>query len=233
MEEQDAKRIAGYAAVDEFVKNNQVVGIGAGSTVPFCVERIKQRVDEEGLSLVCIPSGYQAKQLILDHGLILSDLSQHPDIDVAIDGADEIDKDLNLIKGGGGCQLQEKILASCAKLLIIVADFHKESQNLGEYWKRGVPVEVIPMAVVPVMNKVKKLGGNPVIRFGVMKAGPVVTDNGNLVVDVDFGIIQNPNELNEQLTRIPGVVETGLFIGMADKVFIGQADGGLHTIVRK
>jgi ribose 5-phosphate isomerase A len=112
-------------------------------------------------------------------------LDEHPEIDVAIDGADEVDLQLNCIKGGGGCQLQEKIVAHAAKTFVVIADYRKESSLLGEQWTQGVPVEVVPMAYVPVMNQLKKIGGDPVLRMAQRKAGPVVTDNGNFVLDVN------------------------------------------------
>eukprot|EP00128_Syssomonas_multiformis_P008315 Colp12_sorted_trinity150504_noHs@19418 len=228
---EDAKRKAAYAAVDEFVKDNFVVGIGSGSTVVYAVERIAERVKTEGLKLVCLPSSFQARQLIVENNLVLGDFDRYPVNDVTIDGADEIDAELNAIKGGGGCHLQEKILASTAKQFVIIADFRKDSKKLGEQWKKGVPIEVVPMALAPVTNKLKELGCVPKLRMAVNKAGPVVTDNGNLVIDADFGIIVSPATLEQKLSLIPGIVETGLFINMAVKAFIGNADGSVteHT----
>jgi len=223
-----SKKAAGYAAVDEYVKNKMVVGVGSGSTVVYVVERLIQRHREEKLEIVCIPTSFQASQLINEGGLTLGTLDKYPNIDVTIDGADEADHHLNLIKGGGGCQTQEKIVAYNAKTFVVVADYRKESNKLGENWKKGVPLEVIPMAYVPVIKKCEHLGGKAVLRMaGDRKAGPVVSDNGNFILDVDFGIIENPHELNEKLLHIAGVVETGLFIGMAEKAFFGEKDGSV------
>lgn len=120
--------------------------------------------------MICIPSSFQATQLILKHGLTLGDLSQYPVIDVAIDGADEVDVDLNCIKGGGGCQLQEKIVIANAKQFVIIADYRKDSRTLGTTWTKGVPVEVIPMAYVPVMNKMKTVrAGQPSLRMAQVR----------------------------------------------------------------
>jgi len=152
-------------------------------------------------------------------------LEQYPEIDVDIDGADEIDKDLNLIKGGGGCLVQEKIIASNSEKLIIIADFRKKSEKLGQNWKNGVPIEVIPMAYFPIMKKLKRLGGKPKLRMAQSKSGPLITDNGNFIIDVHFGEINNPSELNEKILNIPGIVDTGLFIQMACKAYIGTRDG--------
>jgi len=130
-----------------------------------------------------------------------------------------------LIKGGGGCLVQEKIIASASKKLVIIADFTKKSEFLGEHWKKGVPIEIIPLAHVPIMKRLEKLGGTPVLRMAQAKAGPVVTDNANFIIDADFGVLKNPLDLNLKLLQIPGVVDSGLFLGMAQAAYIGQKDG--------
>ena len=226
---EDAKKKAGYAAVDDYIKDKMVVGIGSGSTVVYAVERLVQRVKEEKLDVVCIPTSFQSIQLIAEGGLKLGGLDQYPEIDVDIDGADEVDDNLNLIKGGGGCQTQEKIVASCSKKLVVIADYRKESSKLGEQWKKGIPIAIISQAYVPIMKKIEGMGGKPVLRMAKSKAGPVVDDNGNFIIDADFGIIKNPAELNQKLVMIPGVVETGLFIGMTVKAYFGQEDGSITT----
>lgn len=226
---EEAKKKAGYAAVDDFVQDNMIIGIGSGSTVVYAVERLIQRVQAEGLKVVCIPTSFQSTQLIVEGKLPLGDLSQYPEIDVDIDGADEVDENLNLIKGGGGCHVQEKIVASCSKKLVIVADYRKDSQLLGQQWKKGIPIEVIPFAYVPIMKKIEAMGGKPVLRMAKSKAGPVVSDNGNFIVDADFGILDNPSEVNQKIKMISGVVETGLFINMAIKAYFGQADGSVTS----
>ena len=177
----------------ENVKKNMVLGIGSGSTVVYAVNKISELNKENDLNLKCIPSSFQSYQLIIENGLNLVSLDQYPEIDLDIDGADEIDSDLNLIKGGGGCLVQEKIIASNSTKLVIIADFRKVSDNLGENWKKGVPIEVIPMAYKPIMKKLENLEGKPVLRMAQSKAGPLVSDNGNFIVDVDFGIIKNPS----------------------------------------
>eukprot|EP01104_Vermistella_antarctica_P002897 TRINITY_DN13097_c0_g1_i1.p1 TRINITY_DN13097_c0_g1~~TRINITY_DN13097_c0_g1_i1.p1 ORF type:complete len:233 (+),score=68.38 TRINITY_DN13097_c0_g1_i1:93-791(+) len=225
-----AKRLAGHAAVDEFVRSGMVVGIGSGSTVVYVVERVEELVRDGKLTnLICIPSSFQAELLIQNAKLPLSSLNAHPDIDVAIDGADEVDKDLNCIKGGGGCQTQEKLVASNAKVFVVVADYRKDSTVLGQKWKKGVPIEVIPMAYVPIQRKLEQLGGKPILRLALAKAGPVVTDNGNFILDTDFGEIADPHSLDRALIAIPGVVMTGLFVAMAKKAFFGQADGSVTS----
>ena len=175
---------------------------------------------------------FQARQLILDNGLTLSDLSQTPVLDVVIDGADECDEQLTLIKGGGGCQLQEKIVAACAKKMVVIADYRKKSKQLGEQWKKGIPIEVVPMAYVPVMNKLKEFGLEPVLRLAKSKAGPVVSDNGNFIVDAMFSGVHNWDGLETKMCRTPGIVETGLFIDYAKVAYFGMEDGSV-SVVRK
>jgi len=226
------KKNAAIKAVEENVKKNMVLGIGSGSTVVYAVERIAEMNSKEKLNLKCIPTSFQSHQLIVEHDLTLVSLDQFPEIDLDIDGADEIDMDLNLIKGGGGCLVQEKIIASNSKKLVIVADFRKNSKKLGENWKKGVPVEIIPISYVPLMRKLEKLGGSPTLRMAQAKAGPVVSDNGNFILDVDFGVINNPKELNMKILTIPGVVDTGLFIDLASIAYIGKEDGNVLTLVK-
>ncbi len=226
------KKAAAEKAVEENVKPNMILGIGSGSTVVYAVNKIAEMNKEKDLNLKCIPTSYQSYKLIIENGLNLVSLDQFPVIDLDIDGADEIDKNLNLIKGGGGCLVQEKIVASNSKKFIIIADFRKVSKNLGENWKKGVPIEVIPMAHVPITRKLQKLGGKPVLRMAQSKSGPLITDNGNFIIDVDFGIINNPSELNDKILPIPGVVDTGLFLNMAFKAYIGQEDGKI-VILKK
>ena len=219
------KNNAAIKAVEENVKENMVLGIGSGSTIVYAVKHIGKLNQEKSLNLKCIPSSFQSYQLIIGNGLELGTLEQYPEIDLDLDGADEIDKKLNLIKGGGGCLVQEKILASNSKRVVILADFRKNSEKLGMNWKNGVPIEVIPMAHFPIMKKLKNLGGNPVLRMAQSKSGPLITDNGNFILDVDFGVIENPEKLNKKILFIPGVVDTGLFIGMASKAYIGKKNG--------
>nr|CAG4634953.1 EOG090X0ACL [Alona affinis] len=225
---ENAKRLAAYRAIDNHVSEG-VIGIGSGSTVVYAVERLAQRVKDEGLELVCVPSSFQAKQLIIQHSLTLGDLERHPELKVTIDGADESDSQLTLIKGGGGCLTQEKILASCSEEFIVIADFRKASKNLGEQWTKGIPIEVIPGAYHAIKNRIEKtLGGKSELRMsGASKAGPVVTDNGNFILDWKFeaSSIISWKDIEVSLNMIPGVVENGLFVGMARKAYFGMSDG--------
>uniref|UniRef100_A0A8C5M9T2 ribose-5-phosphate isomerase n=1 Tax=Leptobrachium leishanense TaxID=445787 RepID=A0A8C5M9T2_9ANUR len=223
---EDAKKLAAYAAVDYHVKDNQTVGIGSGSTIIHAVKRLAERVKAENLNILCVPTSSQARQLIHDNGLTVVDIKRHLEIDVAIDGADEVDSELNLIKGGGGCLTQEKIVASCAKSFIVIADYRKDSSALGEQWKKGIPVEVIPMAYVPVSRAIQsQFGGSADLRMAVSKAGPVVTDNGNFLLDWRFDQEHNWSAVNTTIKMMPGVVDTGLFINLAERVYFGMEDG--------
>ncbi|VEN34834.1 unnamed protein product [Callosobruchus maculatus] len=226
---QSAKKAAAYAAVDDHIKSGYIVGIGSGSTVVFAVDRLAERVRNENLKVKCIPTSFQARQLIIDNKLTLTDLDVDPVLDVCIDGADEVDSNMTLIKGGGGCLLQEKIVASNAKKLIIIADYTKDSQKLGDQYKKGIPIEVVPIAYVPISNKIKeRFGGSLELRMAVKKAGPVVTDNGNFVLDwTNFNQDSDWEKVNSELLHIPGLVETGLFIKMASKAYFGLKDGSV------
>ncbi|XP_074516958.1 ribose-5-phosphate isomerase [Sebastes fasciatus] len=227
---EEAKKLAAYAAVDNHVQNNQVVGVGSGSTIVYAVDRLAERVRQEKLNIVCVPTSFQARQLIVQHGLTLSDLDRHPELDVVIDGADEVDGDLTLIKGGGGCLTQEKIVAGCGKHFVVIADYRKDSKALGQQWKKGVPIEVIPMAYVPISRTIaKRFGGEANLRMAVSKAGPVVTDNSNFILDWKFEHAQNWKEVNTAIKMIPGVVETGLFVGMAERAYFGMEDGSVQV----
>merc|ERR1712128_124193 len=136
------------------------VGIGSGSTVMYAVKRIAERVKNDGFKLTCVPSSFQARQLIIEHGLTLSDLEITPELDIAIDGADEVDAELSLIKGGGGCLLQEKVVINAAKEFVVVADYRKDSSDLGQQWSKGVQLEIE-----------RRFGGKAVVRQAKAKAG--------------------------------------------------------------
>ncbi|KAI9906725.1 hypothetical protein PsorP6_003386 [Peronosclerospora sorghi] len=228
---EQSKRTAARHAVNEYVQSGFVVGVGSGSTVVYAAELLGELVKERKLmNIKCVPTSFQSKQLIALHKLTLTSLDENPIIDVTIDGADEVDLQLNCIKGGGGCLVQEKIVAFAAKKLVIIADHRKESKKLGEQWTQGVPVEVIPTAYVPLILKIEQdFGGKPVLRMARCKAGPVVTDNGNFVLDVNFGVISDPKTLCNRIKLLPGVVEVGLFCGMAEKAFFGHTDGSFTT----
>lgn len=225
------KKASAIQAIDENVdKNVKVMGIGSGSTIVYAIERLAERIKNENLDILCIPSSFQSKQLLVEHNLKITDLETYQDIDLTMDGADECDNDLTCIKGGGGCQLQEKLIAYCAKEFIVIADIRKKSTKLGQSWTKGVPIEVLPSAYRLCQVSIEKLyGGNAVLRKAKSKAGPCVTDNGNFILDWQFDSSKefNWNKVNQDLMMIPGVIETGLFIGMAKKAYFGNSDGSV------
>ena len=219
---EDAKRRVALEAV-KHVKDGFVVGLGSGSTAAYVIEAIGRLIHKDDLNVVGVPSSSQAFLLAVRYGVPVTTLDEYPVLDLDIDGADEVDRQLNMIKGGGGALTREKVVASAAKQVVIVADETKLVERLGTTFK--VPVEVLPFSLATATAAVKKLGGNPFLRESKGKVGPMVTDNGNYIVDVDFGPIDDVEELNRQLKLVPGVVETGLFIGLADRVYLGKKDG--------
>ncbi len=218
------KQEVGRAAAQR-VQSNCIVGLGTGSTTAYAIEYIGERLAKGEISnVVGIPTSYQAEVLARKYGIPLTTLDVVDHIDIAIDGADEVDPHKNLIKGGGAAHTREKIVDSLADLFIVVVDSSKIVEKLGSTFP--LPVEVIPMAVTPVMRQLERLGGKPELRMGVKKAGPVVTDQGNLVIDVKFDSIDNPAELEKTINNIPGVVENGLFVGLADVILVGEIVDG-------
>ena len=228
----EGKRSAAFAAVDAHVKTGMVIGVGSGTTVVFAAERIGELVNKHGFNITACPSSFQASQLLTKYNIPESDLSRHPKLDVVIDGADQFaEATLDLFKGGGGALAQEKIVGSSTDNFVIIVDDRKRATYLGDPsrpWNKGVPVEVLPVSYVPVMGKIREqLQGEPVLRMATKKAGPVVTDNGNFILDVQFKWSPSLDlqALDQALHALPGVVETGLFLGMAKEVYMGDAHG--------
>jgi ribose 5-phosphate isomerase A len=210
-----AKRAAGYRAAD-MIEEGMVVGLGTGSTVYFTIERLSERV-REGLTITVIPTSFQTALRAREAKIPLTTLDDNPVIDVAVDGADEVDPKLRLIKGRGAAHLREKCVAAAAKHFVVVVDEQKVVKKLGAV---AVPVEVLPFAIMPVQRELRRLGGVPVTREAVRKDGPVITDNGNFIVDCSFADIRNPEKLEAALASIPGVVESGLFCGFVKKTTV-------------
>ena len=215
-----AKKNAALEAV-KHVKDGFIVGLGSGSTAAYAIEEIGDRIKRKGLRVLGVPTSYQSVMLAVRCEIPLTTLEEHPKLDLAIDGADQIDEKLNLIKGMGGALTREKIVASASEKLVIVADESKKVKVLGEN-NHPVPIEALPFAATLVMRKLEEIGGKPRLRERMEKVGPVVTDNGNLLIDVDFGLIKKPIDVENKLKKISGIVETGLFIEMADTVYVGK-----------
>ena len=232
----EAKRRAGESAV-EAVTDGDVVGLGTGSTAAHAIRRLGDRVDG-GLDVRGVPTSFASRELAVEHGIPCLDLPDAvgpdaPGIDVAIDGADQVATGEGsadpaaggaLIKGGGAAHAREKLVDAAADRFLVVADPSKESPRLD----RSVPVEVLPAGRTAVAEALRELGGEPALRRADRKDGPVVTDNGNLVVDCAFGAVDAPASLSASLSAVPGVVEHGLFVGLADEVHVGT-DAGVRV----
>jgi len=224
------KQEVGKAAADR-VQSGSIVGLGTGSTTAYTIQFLGDRLKTGELKdIVGIPTSFQAEVLAKQYGIPLTTLDAVDHIDIAIDGADEVDPQKNLIKGGGAAHTREKIVDYLADQFIVVVDSSKIVERLGSSFP--VPVEVIPMAIAPVMRAIEKLGGKPELRMGVKKAGPVITDQGNMVVDVKFDTIDDPANLEKTLNNIPGVLENGIFVGVTDLVLVGEVQNG-QPIVRE
>lgn len=219
------KQAAARAAV-ELVKSGDVVGLGSGSTAAFAVRFLGERV-REGLKIIGVPTSTQTQHLAEQLGIPLGTLDEHPVIDIDIDGADEIDPQLNLIKGGGGAFLREKIVASISRRFIVIGDSAKPVQRLGKF---PLPVEVIPFAQSLIKTNIETLGAKVKLRQYAY-GNPYVTDEGHHILDCTFGEIADPPALAQKLCNIPGVVEHGLFIGMAELALLGK-DGSVVKIRR-
>jgi len=213
----EAKRRAGESAA-EAVEDGMVVGLGTGSTAAQAIRALGERVDS-GLEIEGIPTSYQSRERASEAGIPLTTLDEATP-EVAIDGADQFAGDA-LIKGGGAAHAREKVVDSAADRFLVVADPTKEAEVLDH----SVPVEVLPDARGPVAEAVEGLGGGPQLRAAERKDGPVVTDNGNLVLDCEFGEIDAPGALAAELSALPGVVEHGLFVDVADEIHVGTPTG--------
>jgi len=218
MANEQEKEAAGRAA-SKLVRDGDIVGLGTGSTAYFAVVALGERV-KAGLKIIGIPTSVHTADLARAVGIPLTTLDEHPEIDITIDGADEVDPKLNLIKGGGGALTREKVVASASKKMVVVADSGKVVTVLGKF---PLPVEVIPFARTVVERKIVALGASPKLR---MKAdgSPFVTDNGNEILDCSFGKIADPPALARELSGTPGVVEHGLFIGLAKLAIVGRGN---------
>jgi ribose 5-phosphate isomerase A len=212
-----AKRRAGESAAD-LVVDGMVVGLGTGSTAAHAIRAIGEAVDA-GLDVAGIPTSYQSRRVALEEGIPLTSLDAVDGIDLAIDGADEV-AGRTLLKGGGAAHAREKLVDQAADRFVVVVDPSKRAPALS----RPVPVEVLPDARPVLERAIADLGGDPVLRAATAKDGPVVTDNGNLVLDCSFGTIEDPASLAASLSALPGVVEHGLFVNLADEIHVGTAD---------
>lgn len=221
--EAEKRRVALAAAA--WVEDGMVVGLGSGSTASLAICAIGQRMRDFGLRIVGVSTSSASTQLAIREGIPLVTTTVPPRVDLTIDGADEVDPALRLIKGGGGCLLREKIVASVSTRLVIVVDSRKWVGHLGETF--AWPVEVVPLAWPVVQSRLAKLGGDVRLRLvkgGGAMAGPFVTDEGNYILDAVMGPMLHPEDLAAQVSQIPGVVEHGLFLNMATDVLTARGD---------
>lgn len=216
--------------VASMISSGMALGVGTGSTAAMAIEALGKRIKEEGLQVKGVATSFAAERLARQHGIQLATLDEVPDLDLAFDGADEVDPDFVLIKGRGAAQTREKIVASRAKQFIVLVDESKLVQALGH--RMPLPVEVVPMAVTPVMQVLQSLGAKAEIRMGIKKDGPVVSDQGMWVVDAMFEGITDPDHVNDVLLKTPGVVDHGLFIELATQVLVGKADGSVDVLTK-
>ncbi len=214
------KQAAGERAAG-LVEDGMVVGLGTGSTTAYAIKEIGRRV-ADGLDILGVPTSYQSAFLAAENGIPLTTLDEHPELDIDIDGADQI-AGFNVIKGGGAAHTREKIVALSSKKFVVVADESKCSDILSH----PVPLEVLTFALKLAIKQVAKLGGKAELRMGVSKDGPVISDNGNFILDVDFGKIDEPASLGKKLSQCCGIVEHGIFTGV-DAVYIGKKDGSVE-----
>jgi ribose 5-phosphate isomerase A len=216
------KEVAGRQAA-QLVKDNMVVGLGTGSTTAYALKELGRRV-AGGLKMLGVPTSYQSAFLAAENCIPLTTLDEHPVLDIDIDGADQV-SNFVAIKGGGAAHTREKIVARSARKFVVVADESKMSAVLNH----TVPLEVIPFARKLVEKEVGELGGKTEVRMGVNKDGPVISDNGNFILDADFGAIDDPASLDIALSQCTGIVEHGIFMNV-DVVYIGKKDGRVEIM---
>jgi len=222
----DSKRLAGRQAAN-LVQTGQIVGLGTGSTVFFTLQRLAERIQEEQLEIRGVPTSKDTETKAREFGIPLCGFETATSIDLTIDGADEIDAEFRMIKGGGGALLREKVVASLSKRVVIIVHSAKVVETLGAAFP--LPVEMAPFARIPVRNALIALGAEPMLRVDE-NGQPFLTDNGNEIFDCAFeGGIADPEALALSLAGTPGIVESGLFLGLCDDLVIGYADGRVET----
>ena len=223
------KKIVADAAIKE-VKSGMILGLGSGSTAALMIKSLADEIRSGKLqNISAVATSFQSEVLALELDIPLMDLASVSQIDLAIDGADEVDPRFQLIKGGGACHVREKLVAFKANRLLIVVDETKLVKNLNQSFP--LPVEVLPNAWKQVQEVISEMKGRASLRMATKKAGPVVTDQGNLILDVLFNDgIKNPKDIELNLNNIPGVLENGLFVDLTDKVLVGKIENSIPVV---
>lgn len=213
----EEKMAVSLKAVD-LIKSGDIVGLGSGTTMAFVIQELGNRW-KNGLNFTAVPSSLKTEALARSFGIPMIEIGQTSHIDITLDGADEFTEQLYLIKGGGGALFREKIIASLSQRNVILTDSSKKVDLLGKF---KVPVEVSPYAIELVKNRLVKMNGFPTLRLN--SSLPFTTDNGNYIIDVDFGLIDNPENLASQLDGVVGIIEHGLFINLTDEILMANGD---------
>ncbi len=223
------KQIVADAAIKE-VESGMILGLGSGSTAALMIKSLGNEIRSGRLQNIRgVATSFQSEVLALELNIPLIDLASVPQIDLAIDGADEVDPEFQLIKGGGACHVREKLVASKANKLLIVVDETKLVQNLNKSFP--LPIEVLPNAWKHVQEVISEMKAISTLRMATKKAGPVVTDQGNLILDVSFNEgIKNPKDIEMRINNIPGVLENGLFVDLTDKVLVGKIENNIPVV---
>ena len=207
-------------SASSLISDGMVVGLGTGSTAEIVIRAIGNRIKTEEFEILGVPTSLRTEMMAIECGIPITTLSEHPSLDICIDGADQVDSELNLIKGGWGSHTREKIVSYAAKKLVICV----EEEKIMEQLTKPVPLEVLPYAVKIVEKQVNKLGGEPALRSEGTRGGYSVTEHGNLVIDADFGVIHNPEEMSTALSSVVGSLEHGIFTNAAE-VHVGNEKG--------
>ena len=221
----EAKRAAGRAAAD-LVETGTKIGLGTGSTFVHVLQRLRERMDEEGLEVCGVPTSEGTANKARELGIPMTTLDEVEGLDLAIDGADEVDEQRTLIKGGGGALVREKIVAAAAAEMVVIVSGNKMVDRVGTTFR--LPVEVLAFGWRTVARAIDALNGAPELRTN--DGEPFVTDNGNYILDCNFGPIADPATLERQLNMLPGVLDNGLFVGMAGRVLVGESDGTVRLL---
>jgi ribose 5-phosphate isomerase A len=227
----DKARISAAAQAIRELKDKTTIGLGSGNTILRALELAAERIKKENLRISFIPTSYQMEITAKKLGLNTTTLDENTEPDLALDGADQVQwRTLDLVKGGGAALLREKIVDSTAKRLVIVVDEKKLAKTLGG--PQPIPVEITPFGYASTLEKIRRISEKTSLRESTGKVGPIITDNGNMIVDAYFRNLRRPDIVHEKLKKIPGVVETGLFIDMADTAYVGRRDGHVDILRR-